>query len=76
MRYEDFEACFLKTGLKSVESGIELDCADHSNCLACLKIALKSCEKVGGVDGDIDEDVKSFYLCYIDRDEAAVGIVN
>ena len=76
MRYEDCEACFFKSGLKSVECGIELDCADHGDCLACWKIALKSREKVGGVDGDVDKDVESFYLCDIDRDEAAVGVVD
>lgn len=55
---------------------VELDCSDGCDCLAWLEVALEGGKKVGCVDADVDEDVKGFDLCYVDRDQAGVGVVD
>ncbi len=55
---------------------VELDCSDGSDRLAWLEVALEGGEKVGCVDADVDEDIEGFDLCYIDRNQAGVGVVD
>lgn len=59
-----------------MQRGVELDRADHCDCLAGGEVAGDSREEVRGVDGDVDEDVEGGDLGDGDGDEAGVRVVH